>query len=87
MPRAPRHPLRAWINRQPDFRFERDARRVFGVTFGYVFRVLRGDAYPSPERARAWERITGIPAAKLVHPRWKELLRHGRRTQRGTSPP
>lgn len=84
---APRHPLRAWIKRQRDFRISRDSRRILGVSAGYVFRVLRGDDYPHPERALAWERITGIPAARLVHPRWKELLRHGPRAQGRHAPP
>ena len=82
-----RHPLQLWIDRAPGFQYRRDSRRVFGVTYAFLFRVFRGLAHPSPERARAWERVTGIPAAKLVHPRWKELLRHGRRAQSRTSQP
>jgi len=44
----------------PNFKPWRDARKVFKVWPTFLYRVLRGQDRPSPERAKAWQAITGI---------------------------
>ncbi len=60
------HPLRLWMKTHPEFRVSRDARRVFGVSPIFLFRVLAGNARPKPNRAKEWEAVTGIPYDTLL---------------------